>query len=350
MKIGIIGLPNVGKSTLFKALTKNKVDINNYPFCTIEPNIGIVEVPDERLDKLSKMSGSEKTVPAIIEFVDIAGLVKGASKGEGLGNKFLANIREVDAIIHVVRVFKDNNITHVHNEIDPLRDVDIINMELVLADLETVNKRIEKLKKDVKRNNKEAKVKLDTVKKIKSMLEDGWLGNEMKLNMEDDLVRVAVQELSLLTRKPFLYAYNVSDLDEILDSKLENKKHIKLDIKIEEELREMTSAEIKELGLKTGLNELIKKSYELLNLITFLTTGKKESRAWTIKKDITAPIAGSVIHNDFQNKFVCAEVIRWDELLDIGSTAKAREMGKIKTVGKDYVIQDGDVIEFKIGG
>ncbi len=349
MKIGIVGLPNVGKSTLFKAITKNSVDINNYPFCTIEPNIGVVEVPDERLDKLSEMSKSKKTIKAIIEFVDIAGLVKGASKGEGLGNKFLANIREVDAIVQVVRVFKNDDIVHVHNKIDPVGDIEVINTELILADLETVNKRIERLERDVKRNDKEAIIKLETVKKIQNVLEKGKLANETKLNNNDDIVRMAVKELTLLTMKPFLYAYNVSDLDEVLNEYLEAKEYIKLDIKIEEELGEMTTEEIRELGLETGLNKLIKKSYELLELITFLTTGEEESRAWTIKKNSTAPMAGSAIHNDFQKKFVCAEVIHWNELLKFGSMSKARETGKVNTVGKDYIVQDGDVIEFKAG-
>ena len=350
MKIGIVGLPNVGKSTLFKALTKNNVDINNYPFCTIEPNVGVVEVPDERLDKLSEMSKSAKTIPAVIEFVDIAGLVKGASKGEGLGNKFLANIREVDAIVQVVRVFKNNDITHIHNKIDPLGDIEVINTELILADLETVNKRTEKLQKDAKRNDKEAIAKLEVVEKIKSALENGLLVNETDLDDMDETVKKTKQELSLLTDKPFLYAYNVSDLDEKLPTELEKNDYVKLDIKIEEELGEMTAEEIKELGLKTGLSELVKKSYEILGLITFLTTGEKESRAWTIKKNSVAPIAGARIHNDFAKKFICADVIRWDKLLEVGSMPKAREAGLISTVGKDYIVQDGDVMEFKIGG
>ena len=350
MKIGIVGLPNVGKSTLFKALTKKAVDINNYPFCTIEPNVGVVEVPDERLDKLSQMSKTQKIVPAVVEFVDIAGLVKGASEGEGLGNKFLANIREVDAILQVVRVFKNDTIIHVHNEINPLEDIGVIETELALADFETVNKRIERLSRDAKRGDKEAIAKLAVNEKIKTALSSGKLANEIELDMKDEMTRIAVTELSLLTIKPFLYVYNVSDLDEILAPELENKKHVKIDIKIEEELEQMSKEEIEELELKTGLNELIKKSYELLGLITFLTTGEKETRAWTIKSGSTAPEAGTAIHNDFKNKFICADVIAWDELLNYGSMSKAKEAGKVKQVGKDYIMQDGEVVEFKIGG
>lgn len=350
MKIGIVGLPNVGKSTLFKALTKKAVDINNYPFCTIEPNVGIVEVPDERLNKLSEMSKTQKIVPAVVEFVDIAGLVKGASEGEGLGNKFLANIREVDAILQVVRVFKNDTIIHVHNEINPIEDIGVIETELALADFDTVNKRIEKLSRDAKRGDKESIVKLDVCEKIKKTLESGKLANETELDLKDEIIKSAVKELSLLTMKPFLYVYNISDFDEVLDSKLAEKKHIRIDIKIEEELEQMTAEEIKELELKTGLDELIKKSYELLGLITFLTTGEKETRAWTIKKGSTAPEAGTAIHNDFKNKFICADVIRWDELLNHGSMSKAKEAGKVKQVGKDYIVEDGDVMEFKIGG
>ena len=349
MKIGIVGLPNVGKSTLFKALTKKAVDINNYPFCTIEPNVGVVEVPDERLDKLAEMSKSQKKIPAVVEFVDIAGLVKGASEGEGLGNKFLANIREVDAILQVVRVFKNDTIIHVHNEINPIEDIGVIETELALADFETVSKRIEKLSRDAKRGDKESIAKLNVVEKIKTALESGKLANETDLDLKDEMTNIAIKELSLLTMKPFLYVYNVSDFDELLALELENKKHVKIDIKIEEELEQMTAEEIRELELKTGLDELIKKSYELLGLITFLTTGEKESRAWTIKKGSTAPEAGTAIHNDFKNKFICADVIPWNELIEHGLMSKAKEVGKVKQVGKDYIVQDGDVMEFKIG-
>jgi len=349
MKIGIVGLPNVGKSTLFKALTKKAVDINNYPFCTIEPNVGVVEVPDERLHKLSEMSKTQKIVPAVVEFVDIAGLVKGASEGEGLGNKFLANIREVDAILQVVRVFKNDTIIHVHNEINPVEDIGVIETELALADFDTVNKRIEKLSRDAKRGDKESIAKLNVVEKIKTALESGKLANETDLDLKDETTNIAVKELSLLTMKPFLYVYNVSDFDEVLAPELENKKHVKIDIKIEEELEQMTAEEIRELELKTGLDELIKKSYELLGLITFLTTGEKETRAWTIKNGSTAPEAGTAIHNDFKNKFICADVIPWNELIEYGSMSKAKEVGKVKQVGKDYIVQDGDVMEFKIG-
>ncbi|GBE16509.1 ribosome-binding ATPase YchF [bacterium BMS3Abin15] len=406
MKIGIVGLPNVGKSTLFKALTNNPVDINNYPFCTIEPNVGVVKVPDERLEKLAKMSKSEKIIPTVIEFVDIAGLVKGAADGEGLGNKFLSHIREVDAIIQVVRVFENSKITHVHNKIDPLNDIEIINAELIIADLETVNKRIEKLQKEARGNDKparnatparnavstagwhsvaggEAAKKLEITEKIKKTLEEEKLANETELDMKDEIVDAAVNELSLLTMKPFLYAYNISDFDEKLPKGLENKSYIhphtknttgsdnfkdkytdystdniviknkfgvgvKLDIKIEEEMGEMTEKEKKELNLETGLNKLILKSYELLSLITFLTTGEDETRAWTVKKDSTAPEAGMAIHNDFQEKFIRADIINWEKLLEAGSWAKAKELGWMRTEGKEYIVADGDVIEFKI--
>lgn len=348
LKIGIVGLPNVGKSTLFKALTKSQVDISNYPFCTIEPNVGIVKVPDDRLLKLSEMSKSQKTIPAVVEFVDIAGIVKGASEGEGLGNKFLANIREVDAIAQVVRVFQDSKITHVHDKIDPVQDIEVINMELILADLETVQKAAVRLEKEVRGNKKGAGKQLEIVKKIKENLEKGKLANETNLNMGDEFTEIAVRELSLLTMKPFLYVYNMSDFDEKLPEKLEKLPHVKLDIKLEDELNEMTEEEIRELNLKTGINKLVIESYGLLGLITFLTTGEDETRAWTIKKNSTAPVAGAAIHGDFEEKFIRAEVIQWDKLLEAGSWGKARELGTLRLEGRDYMVQDGDVIEFKI--
>ena len=348
MKIGIVGLPNVGKSTLFKALTRVQVDISNYPFCTIEPNIGIVKVPDERLEKLAKMSESAKIIPAIVEFVDIAGIVEGASTGEGLGNKFLANIREVDAIAQVVRVFENANITHVHNKIDPEHDMEIINTELILADLETAQKVKIRLEKDVRGNKKDAPEQLAILNKILATLEAGKLANETALDMEDDNTKIIVRELSLLTMKPFLFVYNVADVNEELSDDLEKRNHTKLDIKIEEELIEMSKEEAREMGMKSNIDSLIVEAYKLLGLITYFTTGKDETRAWTIQKGWNAPMAGTAIHTDFKDKFVRAEVIQWDKLLEAGSWGKARELGTLRLEGKDYIVQDGDVMEFKI--
>lgn len=348
LQIGIVGLPNVGKSTLFKALTKSPVDINNYPFCTVEPNVGIVKVPDPRLDRLAQMSRSKKVIPAVIEFVDIAGLVKGASEGEGLGNKFLANIREVDAIVQVVRVFENANIIHVHEKVDPLDDISTINTELILADLATVTKAETRLEKEARGQSKLAAAQLMIVRRIKAALDAGQLANTVDLDLDDEPTRIIVRELSLLTRKPFLYVYNVSDPDQPLTPELENLPHVKLDIKIEEELSEMATDEIEALGLQKRIDELIIASYKLLDLITFLTTGEDESRAWTIKRGWTAPLAGTAIHTDFKDKFIRAEVINWQKLLDAGSWSKAKELGTLRLEGKEYVVQDGDVIEFKI--
>ncbi|HBB36727.1 MAG: GTP-binding protein YchF [Candidatus Moranbacteria bacterium GW2011_GWC1_45_18] len=347
LKVGIVGLPNVGKSTLFKALTKNPVDIANYPFCTIEPNVGIVKVPDERLEKLAKMSKSAKVVPTVIEFVDIAGLVKGAAEGEGLGNKFLAHIREVDAIVQVVRVFEDKNITHIHDKIDPQNDIEIINTELILADLDTVSKRIVKLEKEARGQNKEAIAALGVAKKIKIILDEGKLARDLKLSAED---MALVKDMQLLTWKPIFYVLNIHEKNTLeLSSRVSSRVNsVAVDIKIEEELSQMSANESAELGMKSNLDKLILKSYEVLNLITFLTTGEDETRAWTVKYDSTAPEAGRAIHSDFEEKFIRADVINWQKLLEAGSWAKARELGTLRTEGKDYIVKDGDVIEFKI--
>jgi hypothetical protein len=353
MKIGIVGLPNVGKSTLFKALTKIQVDINNYPFCTIEPNTGIVEVPDFRVDELAKLSNSQKKIYATVEFVDIAGLVEGASEGQGLGNKFLHNIREIDAIVQVVRFFKNDKITHVKERVNPKEDIEIINTELILADLETVKNRIQKLEKSIRTGDKKALEVLDLTKKIETLLNENDLEGVQKfiqsLGEDFDLIK----DLSLLSFKPILYIFNTNQptkiQEEIKEFNLENiPNFVALDIKTEEEILDLNDEEKMELELKSELNELIKKSYQLLNLITFLTTGETETRAWQTPLDSTAPEAGSAIHTDFQEKFIKAEVIAYEDLIKHQSRSKAREAGLLKTVGKEYTVQDGDVIEFKI--
>lgn len=342
--IGIVGLPNVGKSTLFKALTKKQVDASNYPFTTIDPNVGVVAVPDERLDKLAVMSKSEKIIYTTIDFVDIAGLVKGAHKGEGLGNKFLANIREVDAIIQVLRHFTDQNIIHVDGKVDPESDKETINLELIFADQQTVEKRLLRNKKELNANNKEAKILQPILEKLMAGLEEGKLAQNIITNKEE---RLLLRDLHLLTMKPMIYVLNV-DEDQIF----QETDYITISAKIESELAELSAQEAKEmlseLKLDTsGLDKLIKKSYDLLGLVTFLTTGPKESRAWTIKKDFKAPQAAGVIHTDFEKQFIKADVINYQDLLNAGSEHAAIEKGLMRTEGKEYIIQDGDVIHFK---
>ena len=362
MKLGIVGLPNVGKSTLFNSLTKAGAESANYPFCTIDPNIGIVPVPDERLDVLTKMHNSAKTIPAVIEFVDIAGLVKGASKGEGLGNQFLSNIREVDAVVHVVRCFEDSNIIHVDGSINPLRDIETINLELIFSDLEIIERRISKTVRGAKNDKKLAK-ELALLERIKAFLEDGNLAKNFEI--EDDEELALFNGYNLLTQKPVIYAANVSE-DELADDAADNPMVAKVRefakeageevfvicAQIEQEIAELDDDEkkmfLEDLGLaESGLEKLIKASYSLLGLISYLTSGEDETRAWTIKKGTKAPQAAGKIHTDFERGFIRAEVVAYSALKEHGSMLAAKEKGLVRSEGKEYVMQDGDVVLFR---
>ena len=353
MKLGIVGLPNVGKSTLFNSITKAGAECANYPFCTIEPNVGVVPVPDERLDELTKMYNPQKTTHAVIEFVDIAGLVKGASKGEGLGNKFLSHIRETDAICEVVRCFNDSNIVHVDGSIDPVRDIETINLELIFADIETVNKRLDKAKKNLKAS-KSYQEEVDLLERIKENLENGISARALDYNEDEEKL---VKDMFLLTTKPILYIANISE-SQIEDAEndplvqkvkeyasKEKAEVIPLCVKIEEELSGLDDNDKKEmleaLGLEeSGLDKVIKKSYDLLGLMSFLTAGEPEVRAWTIKKGTKAPQAAGKIHSDIERGFIKAEVISFDDLMKCGSMVSAKEKGLVRQEGKDYIMQD----------
>jgi len=344
MQIGIVGLPNVGKSTLFQALTKKQVDASNYPFCTIDPNVGVVAVPDARLDQLTKVSGSEKTIPTTIEFVDIAGLVKGAHKGEGLGNKFLSNIRETDAIVQVLRHFQDKNVTHVTGVVDPESDKETINLELIFADLQTLEKKIARNEKALHGQDKEAKKLQPILERLKAELETGKMAIDVDIDIED---RALIKDMRLLTNKPMLYVLNVDE-----NNIIEESDYIAISAKMEAELAELSPEEakeyLKELKVaESGLDKLIKSSYRALNLITFFTSGEKESKAWTVKSNASAPQAAGVIHTDFETGFIRAEVINWQDFVDNNGETGSKEKGLIRLEGKEYVMQDGDVCHFR---
>ena len=360
MKIGIGGLPNVGKSTMFNSITNARAECANYPFCTIEANVGVVAVPDERIDKLAEMYNPQKITNAVVEFVDIAGLVKGASKGEGLGNKFLSHIREVDSIVEVVRCFDDTNIVHVDGSIDPIRDIETINLELVFADIDTVDKKLERARKMLK-GDKKYQDEIDCLEKVKAVLEAGKPARSLELTEEENEI---IRECFLLTKKPILYVANVSE-DDIVDASSnvyvqkvkeyaakENAEVIPLCVKIEEELSALDKEDKKEmlegLGLEeSGLDKLIKASYKLLGLMSYLTAGEPEVRAWTIKIGTKAPQAAGKIHTDFEKGFIKAEVISFDDLMKVGSMVTAKEKGLVRLEGKDYVMQDGDIVLFR---
>lgn len=362
MKLGIVGLPNVGKSTLFNSLTKAGAESANYPFCTIDPNVGIVAVPDDRLDVLAKMHNSQKVVPAAIEFVDIAGLVKGASKGEGLGNQFLANIREVDAIVHVVRCFENDNIVHVDGSIDPLRDIETINLELVFSDIEILERRISRASRGA-RNDKALAKEVDLLNRIKKHLEDGNMAKSFETNDEEELE--LLQSYNLLTYKPVIYAANVVE-DDLVDDGASNENVAKVReyakkeksevfvicAQIEQEISELAEEEkkifLEDLGItSSGLEKLISASYRILGLISYLTTGEQETKAWTIEKGTKAPQAAGKIHTDFERGFIRAEIVTYDNLVECGSYNAAKEKGLLRSEGKEYVVQDGDVVLFR---
>lgn len=363
ISVGIVGLPNVGKSTLFNALTRSAVPAANYPFCTIDPSVGIVPVPDERLAHLSDLSHSQKTIPAVIEFIDIAGLVKGASSGEGLGNQFLANIREVDMIAEMVRIFEDDDIIHVAGEVNPRSDIEVINLELILADQETVAKRLGSLERDLKQHKAEARLEKELLDRLSQHLALGKLANALTLADEE---RLLLKHLHLLTMKPILYVFNkkqnARNLDELNDSRWHDlcalmeetgSHYVTVDAGIEHELKDLEEGEKlafrrEYATLDSGIDTLIRACYEKLGLISYFTTGEKETRAWTVERNSRAPQAAAAIHTDFEKKFIRAHVVSYEDLIRTGSFAAAREHAKLRTEGKEYVVKDGDVVEFLI--
>ena len=360
MKLGIVGLPNVGKSTLFNSLTKAGAESANYPFCTIDPNVGVVAVPDKRLDVLGKMYNSQKVVPAVIEFVDIAGLVRGASKGEGLGNQFLSHIREVDAIVHVVRCFEDENVVHVEGSVDPLRDIETINLELILADMDVLDRRLQKTKKSGKSGDKALIAEAAFLERLMEHLESGECARSFEIEREDE--KEIFDSINLLTAKPVLYAANVSEDDAATGNAFveqvkefaakEGSEVFTVCAQIEQEIDELDDDEkqmfLEELGIgESGLDKLIAASYKLLGLISYLTAGEKETKAWTITKGTKAPQAAGKIHSDFERGFIRAEIVSYDDLMACGTYTAAKEKGLVRLEGKDYVMQDGDIVVFR---